>query len=88
MRRLILFLLMMGLSGAVGAVAEKANAATSLLGLQGPPAYTPSPKVPPIVPVNMCDWKCSVVLISAPLCGTGHCVTDLKMLPGSREFYE
>ena len=128
MRRLILFLLMLGISAGAGAVdstavasgaskvAGAAGAASSLLGLKGPPAYVPIPflKIPrPIVPVNMCvNGMCYPLLSPRPCvckqtppipgtnlcqmyipcnalwCGTGFCVTDLTMLPGSRQFYE
>ena len=125
MRRLILFLLMLGISaGAVAVdptavasgaskVAGAAGAATSLLGLKGPPPYVPSVPPPPIVPVNMCvNGMCYPLLSPRPCvcsqtppipgtnlcqmyipcnalwCGTGFCVTDLTMLPGSRQFYE
>ncbi len=125
MRRLILFLLMLGISAGAGAVdpttvasgaskvAGAAGAATSLLGLKGPPAYVPSVPPPPIVPVNMCvNGMCYPLLSPRPCvcsqtppipgtnlcqmyipcnalwCGTGFCVTDLTMLPGSRQFYE
>ncbi len=125
MRRLILFLLMLGISAGAGAVdstavasgaskvAGAAGAATSLLGLKGPPPYVPSVPPPPIVPVNMCvNGMCYPLLSPRPCvckqtppipgtnlcqmyipcnalwCGTGFCVTDLTMLPGSRQFYE
>jgi hypothetical protein len=125
MRHLILFLLMLGISAGAGAVdptavasgaskvAGAAGAATSLLGLKGPPAYVPSVPPPPIVPVNMCvNGMCYPLLSTRPCvckqtppfpgtnlchmyipcnalwCGTGFCVTDLNMLPGSRQFYE
>ena len=125
MRRLILFLLMVGISAGAGAVdptvvasgaskvAGAAGAASSLLGLKGPPAYVPSVPPPPIVPVNMCvNGMCYPLLSPRPCvckqtppfpgtnlchmyipcnalwCGTGFCVTDLTMLPGSRQFYE
>ena len=125
MRKAILFLLMLGISAGAGAidptavasgaskVAGAAGAATSLLGLKGPPAYVPSVPPPPIVPVNMCvDGMCYPLLsptrpcvcnkppipgtdlcsmyipCNAAWCGTGFCVTDLTMLPGSRQFYE
>jgi hypothetical protein len=125
MRSLILFLLMLGISAGAGAVdptavasgaskvAGAAGAATSLLGLKGPPAYVPSVPPPPIVPVNMCvNGMCYPLLSTRPCvckqtppfpgtnlchmyipcnalwCGTGFCVTDLTMLPGSRQFYE
>jgi hypothetical protein len=125
MRRLILFLLMLGISAGAGAVdlgavasgaskvAGAVGAATSLLGLKGPPAYVPSVPLLPIVPLNMCvDGACYPLLSARPCvcnqtppfpgtnlcqmyipcnaawCGTGFCVTDLTMLPGSRQFYE
>jgi hypothetical protein len=125
MRGLILFLLMLGISAGAGAVdptavasgaskvAGAAGAATSLLGLKGPPAYVPSVPPPPIVPLNMCvNGRCYELLSARPCvcsqsppvpgtnlcqmyircnaawCGTGFCVTDLNMLPGSRQFYE
>ena len=125
MRKAILFLLMLGISAGAGAidptavasgaskVAGAAGAATSLLGLKGPPAYVPSVPPPPIVPVNMCvNGMCYPLLSPRPCvcsqtppipgtnlcqmyipcnalwCGTGFCVTDLTMLPGSRQFYE
>ena len=131
MRHLILFLLMLGISAGAGAVdptvvasgaskvAGAAGAATSLLGLKGPPPYVPSLDVlknlkkKPFVPVNMCvNGMCYPLLSTRPCvckqtppfpgtnlchmyipcnalwCGTGFCVTDLNMLPGSRQFYE
>jgi hypothetical protein len=128
MRSLILFLLMLGISAGAGAAAtageatkatEVAGAATSLLGLKGPPPYVSSLNVlenlkkKPFVPVNQCvngvcyplssprpcvckqkppvpgTNLCQMYIpCNAAWCGTGFCVTDLNMLPGSRQFYE
>jgi len=53
------------------------------------PLLSPRPCVckqtPPIPGTNLCQMY---IPCNALWCGTGFCVTDLTMLPGSRQFYE